>query len=95
MNAKFQFTNLVYVTMKKYNETRAMNLEDCICDFATRNKLKIMLFKDGWIMSWELAKHFARNLHFHCSRIFDFNEVMDMCANEVVTMADIETAQIA
>lgn len=88
--AGYQFENVVYVTLKHYNELRRQQVVKNIYVHAAVSCLNVEPFEDGFVMSYSLAKAFVRNLHLHCSRFFSRKECMKLRDKRLITAEEYE-----
>ena len=89
MATKFQFPNVVYVTLKKFNEKRRKDVIRSLYTSTALKNGKIMKLDDGFVMTYRIAKSFVRFLHLHTSRFFDLNEATDLFMNGLISEADL------
>lgn len=92
MATKFQFSNIVFVTLKKLNENRRKDVIRSIYTSTALKSGKIMPMENGYVMPYQIAKNFVKYLHLHCSRFFSLNEATNMFANGLISEADFEAA---
>lgn len=92
MATKFQFSNVVYVTLKKFNENRRKDVIRSLFTSTALKNGKIMPMENGYVMPYQIAKNFVKYLHLHCSRFFSLNEATNMFANGLISEADFEAA---
>ena len=82
---KYYFANYVFVSVKKYSEERTNEIIEKIRFCAAKNGYKMMRLNDGFIMSYDLAKGFVKNLRFYCSRFFNTDELVKMRENNLLS----------
>ena len=92
MATKFQFSNIVFVTLKKLNENRRKDVIRSLFTSTALKNGKIMAMDNGFVVTYEIAKNFVRYLHLHTSRFFNLNEATNMFANGLISEADFEAA---
>lgn len=92
MTTTFRFPNVVYTTFKNYSETRRESIEQKIRNSARIKGWQIVPIGGGYVMPYNLAKSFVRNLHLHCSRFFTLGEAMEMRAKGLISEADFDEA---
>lgn len=89
MATKFQFSNVVYVTLKKFNENRRKDVIRSIYTSTALKSGKIMPMENGYVMPYQIAKNFVRYLHLHTSRFFNLNEATNLYINGLISEADL------
>lgn len=89
MATKFQFSNVVYVTLKKFNENRRKDVIRSIYTSTALKNGKIMAMDNGFVVTYEIAKNFVRYLHLHTSRFFNLNEATNLYINGLISEADL------
>lgn len=89
MKTKFQFSNIVFVTLKKFNENRRKDIIRSLFTSTALKNGKIMKLGDGYVLPYQIAKNFVKYLHLHCSRFFDLNEATDLYMNGLISEADL------
>ena len=83
---KVKIEGIVYAELRPEFQVEEIveNTENEICDLAAEFKLKISLWKNGWIMSQELAEYFAEYLTVENGfKIDDKEDAKELWENEV------------
>lgn len=89
MATQFRFPNVVYVTLKKFNENRRKDVIRSLFTSTALKNGKIMAMDNGFVVTYEIAKNFVRYLHLHTSRFFSLNEATDLYINGLISEADL------
>ena len=89
MATKFQFSNVVYVTLKKFNEKRRKEIIRSLFLSTALKNGKIMPLDNGYVLPYKIAKNFVRYLHLHTSRFFSLNEATNLYINGLISEADL------
>lgn len=89
MTTQFQFSNIVFVTLKRFNENRRKDVIRSLFTSTALKNGKIMPLDNGYVLPYEIAKSFVKYLHLHCSRFFSLNETTNLYINGLISEADL------